>query len=557
MYLTRRENGFRFQRRIPKNLEPILGKSPIRISLGNLPASDASHIARLLAGHSDLLFLEVAMKGSLTLSDNSATPNVPDPRDEVIAHLMDLVFSYQELMLEQQERAMKAHETQKEVRALAVSKAIYTERLNFLSMFTELKESYIDLRDQVDAAYEEATTELKRQKYAQAQSKIAAFSGQIDEMKALLEQNLDGGPKRPNMSEVLEEWHHNIRLKLGVGEKKTTTDYNRIKDFIAFAGDRPVNKYKFNHFQQYAIMLAAVPSNYNKKPDLRGMTLERVSVYNQNLPQNKQLPTLSEKTIWTNYFSPLQVFFIDVAAQYDFRSPLLDVNIKLPKSTKGTTDRRPFTVDELNKWFAISALAKQPDMKWMPLLSAFTGARVGELVALQGKDIYQVEGGAWVIDLTTDLIDADGTFKVRKVKNKSSRRIIALPELIIKTGFIDYVKTVPKDSNLFPGCFYHGKTRVKDPAGAASKRLNKQLKNAGIHSNIETTFHSTRHTAKDMMRVAKIDERTHDKQTGHSNKTVSRNYGAKNLLNEEIEVLRALPIPEGLDLSPYLSGKQS
>lgn len=74
------------------------------------------------------------------------------------------------------------------MRALAVSKAIYTERLNFLSMFTELKESYIDLRDQVDAAYEEATTELKRQKYAQAQSKIAAFSGQIDEMKALLEQ---------------------------------------------------------------------------------------------------------------------------------------------------------------------------------------------------------------------------------------------------------------------------------------------------------------------------------------------------------------------------------
>lgn len=113
MYLTRRENGFRFQRRIPKNLEPTLGKSPIRISLGNLPARDASHIARLLAGHSDLLFLEVAMKGSLTLSDNSATPNVPDPRDEVIAHLMDLVFSYQELMLEQQERAMKAHETQK------------------------------------------------------------------------------------------------------------------------------------------------------------------------------------------------------------------------------------------------------------------------------------------------------------------------------------------------------------------------------------------------------------------------------------------------------------
>lgn len=63
-------------------------------------------------------------------------------------------------------------------------------------------------------------------------------------------------------------------------------------------------------------------------------------------------------------------------------------------------------------------------------------------------------------------------------------------------------------------------------------------------------FDSTRHIAKGWMRFAKIDERTDDKRSGHSNKTVSRNYGAKNLRDEEIKVLRALPIPEGLDLSP-------
>jgi len=85
----------------------------------------------------------------------------------------------------------------------------------------------------------------------------------------------------------------------------------------------------------------------------------------------------------------------------------------------------------------------------------------------------------------------------------------------------------------------------------ASKRLNSQLKKVGIHVAIETTFHSTRHTAKDIMRVAKIDERIHDKQTGHSHKTVSRGYGSKTLLQEEIEVLKLLPLPKGLDLSPY------
>jgi integrase len=115
------------------------------------------------------------------------------------------------------------------------------------------------------------------------------------------------------------------------------------------------------------------------------------------------------------------------------------------------------------------------------------------------------------------------------------------------------VNKIRDDDNLFPGCFYNGKTRVENIAGAASKRLNAQLRVAGVHINIEATFHSTRHTAKDMMRVSKIDERTHDKQTGHSNKSVSRQYGAKNLSKEEIDVLRAIPVPDGLDLSPYLS----
>lgn len=73
MYLTRRENGFRFQRRIPKDLELILGKMPIRIHLGCLSARKASWIARLLASHSDRLFLDVLKRG--TLSDKIASLN--------------------------------------------------------------------------------------------------------------------------------------------------------------------------------------------------------------------------------------------------------------------------------------------------------------------------------------------------------------------------------------------------------------------------------------------------------------------------------------------------
>lgn len=65
MYLTRRENGYRFQRRIPKSLESIFGKSPIRVPLGNWPLRDASRIARLLASNSDLLFQKNSFRSHL------------------------------------------------------------------------------------------------------------------------------------------------------------------------------------------------------------------------------------------------------------------------------------------------------------------------------------------------------------------------------------------------------------------------------------------------------------------------------------------------------------
>lgn len=554
MYLTRRQNGFRFQRRIPKNLEPILGKSPIRVHLGNLPLRNASRIARLLASNSDLLFQKITLEGCRTLPDNPDDPSNPDyneVRKALISKLEILAIEDMKLtkhlldVLGDDDQPQKLTPTEQlERSAFELSQARH-ER--------EKKAFHSESKTTSDRLIHEATAVKSELEHISKQ--VTGMRDDITAVKESVDQSLEGGFAGPLTSDALEDWHHNIRLKEGINVKKTTTDYNRINDFIAFAGDHPVNKYKFDQFQKYAIMLAAVPSNYNKKPDLRDMSLEEVSTYNQNLSDNERLETLSAKTIETNYLSPLRVFFKDMGNQYEFTSPVVDNKFRLPTFTKGTIDRKPFTVDELNKWFAASANANQPEMKWMPLLGAFTGARVGELVTLQKKDVYRVDRGGWVIDLTTDIIDADGVAKVRKVKNTSSRRIIALPEFIIETGFIDYVQTIPRDGNLFPGCFYHGKTRVKDPAGAVSKRLNAQLKKAGLHSNIETTFHSTRHTAKDMMRVAKIDERTHDKQTGHSNKTVSRNYGAKNLLDEEVEVLRALPVPEGLDLSPYLSDK--
>lgn len=209
------------------------------------------------------------------------------------------------------------------------------------------------------------------------------------------------------------------------------------------------------------------------------------------------------------------MFFKSMAAEYDFRSPLADMSPTIPNSASESVQRVPFTVAELNVWFAAAARETRPDLKWLPLLATLTGARVGELIHLQGKDVYKINETQWVADLTTDLV-IEGEQTERQIKNKSSRRLFGLHSVLRQTAFFDHCAKRKDEDWLFPHAFKHGKELVKDPADAASKRLNGRLEKLGIRQPNEKTFHSSRHTAKDIMRVGRIDPRTADRQTGHA-----------------------------------------
>ncbi|MFP5077417.1 site-specific integrase [Rhizobium sp. YIM 134829] len=480
-----------------------------------------------------------------------------DPRDAIIAelkaHIQNLMEDAREIaevtdqVIEKQEQLHKAQMEEQQNR----SKFEAIERdIAFKREVNAVYASYIDTQAAVIETLQRGSG-VNGPAANALLPQLEAISNKIAHLSKSVELVLDGGHPGPLLSVALEEWI-NVRGGLGIDPKKVDTDYNRIKDFIAFAGDHPINKYRYLDFQLFANMLAHVPASYSVKPEFRGMTQVEAVKHNGSLPPAKRHKTLTGKTIETNYMSPLNMIFHDMCANNGFPSPLANVAVRISADARGSTDRLPFAVSELNKWFAHAANEDRGDNKWLPLLGTVTGARIGELIRLQRKDVYQVEGGYWVLDLTTDLAGGEGLPVARRIKNKSSRRIIAIHQAIVDAGFIDYVKTFPIDGWIFPWAFHHGKEAVKRPADAASKRLNGQLKTVGIHKEIESTFHSSRHTAKDIMRVAKIDQRTHDLQTGHALKSVSDNYGAKKLKREELEVLTALPLPEGLDLSPYM-----
>ncbi|MBB5576967.1 MULTISPECIES: site-specific integrase [Rhizobium] len=538
MYFTQSAGRFRFQIRVPRDLVEQLGSTPLRITLKSAGVSAAKKTARLLAGHAEGIFITVRNNGPINMT-------IPDMRGVIIDQLVDLLeATYDEAIstLELQQEVRR-----KEIKALTLKH--YNEQIRQHSA-TAIKIKEVG----------ERIERLQKQADQMGSNGMQGVKADLDGLARLVALSLDGGPQRPLLSESLEQWTNEIRYHEGIDPKKVRTDQNRINDFKEFAGDKPVNKYEFFDFQKFASLLARVPSNYSKLPELKGKTRQEAADYNNSLSPEDRLDTLAGKSIEDNYLSPLRMFFRDMAAQYQFRSPLTDVIIRIPKDAKESVDRVPFEVEDLNAWFAHAATLSRPDHKWLPLLGTITGARVGELVYLQGKDVYPMIGASgqlyWVLDLRTDLIDDDGGKEKRQLKNKPSRRLIALHEVFEETGFIKYARDRDATQWVFPAAFWFNKGEVKDPADAASKRMNNMLKKVGIHKSIESTFHSTRHNAKDAMRLARIDERTSDLQSGHRLSSVSQNYGKKHLKTEEVEVLRAMPLPPGLDLSPYLQKRE-
>lgn len=525
MHLTARPSGWRFQIRIPRDLEPAFGAVPVRLNLGPIPKRPALRLARLLAGHAEALFR------SIEAGERMAEMS----RDDLVRELQALLVQ----VLDDAETTIAKLHKQRELEVRAVTLRLQNERHREQATMREHLEalgSHIDgLAGQVNNLPKNRRDDLAAQ--------IAALSSQVQLV-------LSGGPDAPLLLDELGRWSD---LRTGhAQDKKIRTDQNRIRDFVDFAGNKPVNRYRFSDFQAFANLLARVPANLVKEPRLRDMTREQAAAYNDGLPAPRRFDTLTGKAIDANYLSPLRMFFRSMGADHNFRSPLADMSPTIPVNARESVERVPFTVQELNIWFKAAAQEKRADLKWLPLLATLTGARVGELIHLQGKDVYQVAGGLWVADLTTDLVIA-GEERERQIKNKGSRRLFALHSVLEQTAFFDYAAKRKGTEWLFPAAFRFGKEVVKDPASAASKRLNGRLEKLGIHRPYETTFHSTRHTAKDIMRVAKVDPRTADRQTGHAMKTAGDSYGAKVLLVEEVEVLAALPLPEGLDLSPYFT----
>jgi integrase len=301
-------------------------------------------------------------------------------------------------------------------------------------------------------------------------------------------------------------------------------EYERACDlFVQLHGNLPVAKITRDHARRFREALQDVP--YPRSGKLAKATLPELVEWRRT---NPDAPRIKHKSV-NKLFGGVQSIvnwarengMITAETWNDpFHKMQLDVN----DPTGG-----PFEPNELKTLFGSAVFTGVEPPRgghgdvafWLPMLALFTGARRGELAALQVGDVIKDEAaGCWTLAIHADE-DAGKT-----LKTKASARTIPVHPELVRLGFLTLVETARKrggnEAWLFPPVSPSKPTGSK----AWSKWFGKYLRGLGItvdHKGI----HSLRHNFKDVLRAGSVPEDLNDALMGHSLATIGRSYGAR------------------------------
>jgi integrase len=151
--------------------------------------------------------------------------------------------------------------------------------------------------------------------------------------------------------------------------------------------------------------------------------------------------------------------------------------------------------------------------RWVPVLAAYSGARVGELAQLRRQDV-RMEAGEWIIDLTPEA----GT-----IKTNEARRVVLHPH-VVELGFPQWAMSRP-DAHLFldlpPGS---KSSAALGKLQGLKNRLTEFARKVVTDPNV-APLHGLRHRFKTIGMDHNVPPRVLDAIQGHAPRTASDGYG--------------------------------
>lgn len=255
-----------------------------------------------------------------------------------------------------------------------------------------------------------------------------------------------------------------------------------VKLFVGVNGNLPIHEINAKHRLAFRDAVRSIP---NTKAQTQNKLMRTLSA----------LGSFAEKAgVVTS--NPIRTFAFEVTDEIDVE-PFRDTDLTKVFKSKGWAKRSPRYSEFL---------------RWAFVISAYTGARLGEIAQLRREDVYEYEGH-WVIRFTFD----DETGQQSKTRQT---RLVPVSKHLIAYGFIKFVKTI-KSGQLWPEVQPDSKGNW---SGRVSSKANAIIRGAGYTT--EYRFHSLRHTIKTRLR-GKVSDSVNDWITHPDGKkqSVAARYG--------------------------------
>ena len=190
-------------------------------------------------------------------------------------------------------------------------------------------------------------------------------------------------------------------------------------------------------------------------------------------------------------------------------NPAARVTIGL--KTRAENSKRGFDDSEAARILAAARAETDPIKRWVPLLGAYSGARLSEICQLRVQDIAEVNG-IWCMKIMPE---------AGSLKTAGSERIVPLHPAVIEAGFLQFVSKLtsgPIFPALTPDMF--GKR-----GGNGTKVIGRWVRGLGLTDKRISPSHSWRHRFKTLSRRHELMPDIANAITGHHRKTVADSYG--------------------------------
>ncbi len=318
-------------------------------------------------------------------------------------------------------------------------------------------------------------------------------------------------PRSCTVNDLIEAYLTDPTKTRSAGTLKTyTTVFRAMRELLG--GNTPVDSVHRQDCERIRTVLMKLPKNASQR--FPGMSLDDAA----KAADAQGLERLGVAAI-NNYLHNLSALFKwGVEGWRVTRNPA--VGLALPDDRDEQSIKQPFSTEHLRAIFDAPLYTGCQDDEegyakpgpnvirrgrfWVPLLSLWTGMRLGECCQLHVEDVTEIEGTPVILIEASGEPGGDDADR-KRVKTEAGKRFVPVHPELTRMGFLSFVEGARKEGRkrLFPelkpdSLGYH--------SGVFSKFFNDKrrfLGKLGIAGQ-GVSFHSFRHNYRDALREADI-----------------------------------------------------